>query len=734
MHGFLTRGAALSLFFTCPAKHAQGKVDIPPQTSSYSTWSDYSGSADSMQYSALKQINKTNVHKLSLVWSHLAPGPTGRFSFSPLIVDHVMYLVGKDGAVEALDAATGRQIWSHPTEATPTNRGFNYWESKDHADRRLIFAVNDHLQEINARTGVTINTFGNDGRVDLKQGLGRDPKTIDTIQSGTPGRVFENSIIMGSAPGELYGSAPGDIRAYDVHTGKLLWTFHTIPHPGEYGYETWPKDAWTYSGGVNAWGEISVDEKRGIAYFPLGSPTYDLYGADRIGQNLFGDCLLALDLRTGKRLWHFQFVHHDLWDYDPTTAPKLLTVQHNGKPVDVVAQPTKFGFLYVFNRVTGEPLWPIEERPVPKTDMPGEQSWPTQPFPTKPPPFARQKFTVAEINPYVDKAEQERLRDILVNARNEGIFTPPTSTRNQIAVPGENGGANWGSAAGDPETGMLYVRSFDAPTIHKLTETRPVRRFPGKTQEQQGLAIYTRNCMPCHGADHARITFPKEIGPDVFKTTVRHGKGEMPPFSEAAVTIADLEALMAYLVNPAAGAAPAAAGQETERRARRTRERAPVPPPPPGQTRYYGPFGNTLYTNNGLIAMGPPWSQLTAYDLNEGTIKWKIPLGTTPGLAAKGITNTGSSKFTRNGPVVTAGGLIFIGSGPDRMVHAYDKDTGKLLWETELDANPDGIPSVYEVAGRQYVVFFAASDGGKESFVFKAGKPRTQGYYVFAME
>jgi len=686
-----------------------------------------------MQYSALKQIDKSNVHKLALVCSHLAPGPTGRFSFSPLIVDNVMYLVGENGAVMALDAATGRQFWSHPTEATPTNRGFNYWESKDRTDRRLIFSVNDNLQEINALTGVTINTFGNDGRVNLREGLGHDPKTIDSIQSGTPGRVFENLIILGSAPGELYGSAPGDIRAYDVHTGKLVWTFHTIPHPGEYGYETWPKDAWRYSGGVNAWGEISIDEKRGIGYFPLGSPIYDLYGADRIGQNLFGDSLLALDLRTGKRLWHFQFVHHDLWDYDPTTAPKLLTVQHEGKPVDVVAQPTKFGFLYVFNRVTGEPLWPIEERTVPKTDMPGEQSWPTQPFPTKPAPFARQKFTVDDINPYLDPAEKERLRNILLHARNEGIFTPPTSTRNQIAVPGENGGANWGSAAGDPETGMLYVRSFDAPTIHQLTETRPVRRFPGETQEQQGLALYTQNCMPCHGPDRARITFPKEIGPDAFKTTIRNGKGEMPPFSEARLTTENLQALMAYLVNPAGGAAAPAAGQETERRTRRIRERAPVPPPPAGQTRYYGPFGNTLFATNGLIAMSPPWSQLTAYDLNQGTIQWKIPLGTTPGLAAKGITDTGSSKFTRNGPVVTAGGLIFVGSGPDRMVHAYDKDTGKLLWETELDANPDGIPSVYEVGGRQYVAFFAASADERESLVFKPGKPGAQGYYVFAI-
>ncbi len=499
---------------------------------SYTTWSDYGGSADSMQYSALKQIDRTNVNRLEQAWFYAAPGPSGRFSFNPLIIDGIMYLVGKDSAIVALDAATGKPLWSHPVEGNPTNRGFNYWESKDRSDRRLIFAANHYLQEINVRTGVTIPSFGKDGRVDLREGLGRDPRSIGEIQSGTPGRVFENLVILGSAPGEMYGSAPGDLRAYDVRTGKMAWIFHTVPHPGEFGYDTWPADAWKYIGGNNAWGEISLDEKRGIVYFPLGSPTYDLYGADRIGANLFGDCLLALDARTGKRLWHFQFVHHDLWDYDPTAAPKLMTVRHNGKPVDIVAQATKFGFLYVFNRVTGEPLWPIEERPVPKTDMPGEVSWPTQPFPTKPPPFARQKFTVDDINPYVDEEEKARLRDILLNARNEGLFTPPTRTRNQIAVPGENGGANWGSTAADPETGMLYVRSFDAPAIHKMTETSPERRRAGGTPEQMGFAAYMQHCIACHGADRARITYPKEIDAAAFRKTLRNGKGEMPGFSE----------------------------------------------------------------------------------------------------------------------------------------------------------------------------------------------------------
>jgi quinoprotein glucose dehydrogenase len=690
----------------------------------WTRWSDYGGSSDSMQYSALRQINKSNVKQLQLVWSVKSPGPAGRFSFNPLIVDGVMYVVGKDSSIYAFDAATGRQIWVHPVEGHPTNRGFNYWESKDRKDQRLIFAADGYLQEINLKTGVTIPSFGNDGRVNLREGLGRDPKSIGEIQSGTPGRVFENLIILGSAPGEMYGSPPGDIRAYDVHTGKPAWTFHTVPHPGEFGYDTWPPEAWKYIGGNNTWGELSLDEKRGIAYFPLGSPTYDLYGADRTGANLFGDCLLALDARTGKRLWHFQFVHHDLWDYNPTAAPKLLTVKHDGKNVDVVAQATKFGFLYVFDRVTGKPLWPIEERSVPQSDMPGEHSWPTQPFPTAPPPFARQKFGPDDINPYLEPEERERLGDLVANASNKGIFTPPAYNRNQIAVPGEMGGANWGSTAGDPTSGMLYVRAYDAPAIHKMTETVPAQQVAaGNRPEQIGHALYMQHCVGCHGPDRERIPLPREMGMERFAAALRSGKGEMPSFSEATLTPANVESLAAYLRNPAGGTVPSTA----------VRVRPPVPPPPAGQTRFYGPFGNILRASNGLIAFSPPWSSLVAYDLNTGTIKWRRPIGTTPGLAAKGIKDTGSSAFIRNGPVVTAGGLLIIGTGPDRMVHALDKDTGDTLWEAELDANPDGIPAIYEVAGRQYIAFFAAASGAKDTLAYKSAKPDSQGYYVFAL-
>lgn len=692
----------------------------------YSSWSDYGGSPDSMGYSAAKQINKTNVTQLKLAWFVPAPGPAGRFSFNPLVIDGVMYVVGKDDGIYALDAATGKQIWAHPVEGgQPTNRGFNHWISKDGKDRRLIFAVDGYLQELDMKTGELITSFGNQGKVDLRQGLDRDPASVTEVQSGTPGRVFENLLILGSAPGEAYGSPPGDIRAYDVHSGKMVWIFHTVPRPGEFGYDTFPPGAWKHVGGNNAWGEISLDEKRGIAYFPLGSPTYDLYGADRTGTDLYGDCLLALDVRTGKRVWYFQVVHHDLWDYDPTAAPKLLTVLHDGKKVDVVALATKFGFLYVFERVTGKPLWPIEERPVPKSDMPNEVSWPTQPVPTVPPPFARQKFTVDEINPYLDPAEKARIRDILLKASNDGIYTPPAYNRQTIEVPGENGGANQGSTAADPYTGVMYVKTYDAPTIHTMTEAPPVRHLSttSGTFERRGYALYIKNCVACHGPNRERITYPSTIDFKKFTAVLRAGNGVMPAFSASTLKPEDILSLAAYLKDPVAG----------EGNPENPQVNPSAPPPPPGQTRFYGQFGFTFRASNGLLAFSPPWSSIVAYDLNEGTIKWRRPIGTTPGLAAQGIKDTGSSAFMRNGPVVTAGGLLFIGSGPDRMIHALDKDTGKTLWETELDANPDGIPAVYEVGGREYIAFYGAVNSNKATIAFKPGKPGGQGYYVFAL-
>jgi quinoprotein glucose dehydrogenase len=438
---------------------------------SHASWRDYGGASDSAQYSELAQIDRSNVGKLEVAWSY-PTGDNNPYSFNPIVVDGVMYVLARNNSIVALDAATGAEIWTHPAERGTTiitNRGINYWESKDRRDRRLLFASNHFLHAIDARTGRLILTFGNAGSVDLKQGLDRDPNSIRLVQSTTPGRVFEDLLILGSATNQEYGSAPGDIRAFDVRTGNLAWTFHTIPRPGEFGYDTWPKDARNRVGGANVWGELSVDEARGIVYAPTASAKYNFYGVNRSGANLFADTLLALDARTGKRLWHFQMVHHDIWDYDDATAPKLVTVQHDGKPVDVVAEVSKQGFVWVFNRVTGEPLWPIEEKPVPRSDMPGEETWPTQPFPSWPPPFARQKFTVDDLRPSLSDQDRAKFRDEILSARNEGLFTPP-STRGAIEMPGNNGGANWSGAAVDPTNGTLFVVSKDLPALLQLAK------------------------------------------------------------------------------------------------------------------------------------------------------------------------------------------------------------------------------------------------------------------------
>ena len=364
-------------------------------------WRDFGGAPDSAQYSALNEINRSNVARLEISWTYHT-GDSRKYFFNPVVANGVMYVLAKNNSIVALDAGSGKELWVHATDPETnliTNRGINYWQSANAAERRLLFASNNRLYAIDARTGKIIPSFGKDGYVDLREGLGRDPESLSLVQSTTPGRVFENLLILGSATNQGYGSAPGDIRAYDIRSGELVWSFHTIPHPGEFGYDTWPKDAWKTGGGANSWSELSVDEKRGIVYVPTASPKYNFYGGDRKGANLFGDCLLALEARTGKRIWHFQMVHHDIWDYDNATAPMLLSVRHNGELVDVVAQAGKEGFLWVFNRVTGEPLWPVEERSVPRSDVPGEETWPTQPFPLQPPPFARQEFTEKDLKP-----------------------------------------------------------------------------------------------------------------------------------------------------------------------------------------------------------------------------------------------------------------------------------------------------------------------------------------------
>jgi quinoprotein glucose dehydrogenase len=714
--------AVLPLLFGCFAL----SVHSHAVAQSYTTWADYGGGPDSSQYSALREINRTNVNQLQIAWA-FPTGDENRYFFNPIEVHALTYVLAENNSIVALNAETGMKVWAHkadPHTAIITDRGINYWESKDGRDRRLLFASNHFLQAIDARTGKSILSFGTNGRVDLKEGLGRDPRTLSLVQSTTPGRVFENLLILGSATNQGYGSAPGDIRAFDVRTGKLVWTFHTIPHPGEFGYDTWPKDAWKRVGGANCWGEISVDEKRGIVYVPTASPKYNFYGADRRGANLFGDCLLALDARTGKLKWHFQMVHHDIWDYDNAAAPKLLTVWHDGRKVDAVAQVAKTGFVWVFDRVTGKPLWPVEERPEPHSDIPGEETWPTQPFPLKPPPFARQTFTTSDVNSSIsDPQELPRFRREIGAARNQGLFTPPGLT-DTIEMPGNSGGANWGSAAVDPADGTLYVVSMDLPCMLKLEREQRGRVSAGEPIEQQGHFVFESNCRSCHGTElqglppaiPSLVNIRTRLNREQIAAVVRQGRGPMPGFPRLPKT--DVQALIAFLLNPTrASALPSGAFAPV---AAVTKSHAATVS---GTVRYLSGFG-FLMTSAGVSPITPPWSSLTAYDLNQGTIKWKIPLGEIPELASKGIRETGFP-FPKTGPVVTAGRLVFTATR-DHQVRAYDEETGKVLWERRLDTPLQGIPSVYEAGGHEYVVVCAAAPEVSDT----ASQGRIQGSYA----
>ncbi|HEX4808210.1 MAG TPA: PQQ-binding-like beta-propeller repeat protein [Bryobacteraceae bacterium] len=696
------------------------------------SWAEYGGGADSAQYSDLSQINRENVKRLRVIWRY-STGDSRDSVFNPIVVHGVMYVLAKRNSIVALDAKTGKELWVHETDPDTTlitKRGINYWESSEGRQRRLIFACNNILQAIDARTGQRIVDFGRDGGVDLRDGLGRDPKTLTLVQSTTPGKIFDNLLILGSATNEEYNSGPGDVRAYDVRDGKLVWIFHTIPHPGEYGYDTWPPDAWKTVGGANAWSELTLDESRGIVFVPTASPKYNFYGADRAGANLFGNCLLALDARTGRRLWHFQMVHHDIWDYDNATAPKLLTVIHDGLKTDVVVQVNKEGFVWVFERDTGKPLWPVEERPVPKSDMPGEVTSPTQPFPLQPPSFGRQAFTANDLNPYIaDPNERAELLRAIQNARNQGIFTPP-STRDTIEMPGNNGGANFGGAAVDPHEGKLYVVSKDLPAMLKLQLSTAAQSQAGSSPEDQGRAVFASNCQLCHGVDlkghppgtPSLVGLEDRLNADEIKSTVRHGKGQMPAFPQ--LSEGELSDLLSYLRHPESATDNGAPNADAKR-----------PTGDPSKLQYKTPFG-FMFVSSGLPAISPPWTTLTAYDLNTGTIDWQVPLGEVPELAAKGIHNTGS-QFPKVGPVVTAGGLLFAGTR-DQKFRVLDTRDGKELWEFELNAGIEGMPAVYELDGHEYIAVCASARSATQTRAV-AGRPAPTTpingeYVVFGLE
>jgi quinoprotein glucose dehydrogenase len=651
-------------------------------------WAAYGGDQAKTHYSPLTQINKSNVKQMEVAWSYDTE-ETGGLQTSPIEVNGVLFGISPSQKIFALDAATGKVKWKFDSGivGTQPDRGLAYWASPDNKDRRIIVGVMNFVYALDADTGQPIPGFGDKGRIDLREGLGRDVST-GFVALTSPAVIYKDVFIVGGRLPETLPALPGDIRAYDVRTGKQRWSFHSIPHPGEFGYDTWPKDAWQKSGGANNWTGMTVDQKTGIVYVPTGSAAFDFYGGDRVGDDLFADCELALNAETGQRIWHFQAVHHDIWDRDFPSPPALVTLTHDGKQVEAVAQTTKQGFLYLFDRATGTPLFPVESHKYPPSDLPGEVAAVEQPLPTKPAPYARQQLTEDMLTNRTPEAHQWAL-DQFRTYRSDGQFVPLSTKQNTIIFPGFDGGAEWGGPAFDPQSGLLYVNSNEMAWAVELAEN--------KADPQSGKGIYQSQCTICHRDDMkgSPPLLPSLLGvrdrmtQELIKERIQKGKGRMPAFPNLSAD--EVNALVLFVSE----------GQNKEISGQ------PVQPQMgyrfSGYTRFHDP--------DGYPAVAPPWGTLNAINLNTGEYAWKIPLGEYPDLAAKGMTNTGSENY--GGPIVTAGGLVFIGAtNYDQKFRAFDKSTGELLWETKLPFSGNATPITYEVDGRQYVVI--AAGGGKD--------------------
>lgn len=649
-------------------------------------WPVYGGTPDNNHYSPLKEINRKNVKRLHLAWS-FDTEESGGLQTSPIEVGGVLYGITPTQKIFALNAATGKLLWKFDSgiKGTQPDRGLAYWT--DGKDRRVLVGVMNFLYDLDAGTGKPVSNFGQDGRIDLRDDLGRDPAQ-QSIYLTSPALIYKDLAIVGGREAESLPASPGDVRAYDVRSGKLRWSFHTIPHPGEFGYQTWPKDAWKTSGAANNWAGMTLDATTGVVYVPTGSAAADFYGPDRIGDDLFADSLIALNADTGERIWHFQAVHHDLWDRDFPAPPVLVTVKREGGKIDAVAQTTKQGFVFLFDRTNGKPLFPIECRNYPPSDVPGENASEQQCLPTKPAPYARQLLTeelLSQRTPEVHQWALEKFRTF----RNEGQFVPFTVSKETVIFPGFDGGAEWGGAAADPETGILYVNANDLPWTGALVEN---------TEENSPKALYLNQCAMCHGEKMAGsppaipslVGISQRMSGTEVAQTIKNGKGRMPGFSN--LNDDQMFALLSYVMT----------GQDKE---------VVSPGPQPEQQKYHFAGYHRFYDPDGYPAVIPPWGTLNAIDLNTGEYAWRIPLGEYPELAAQGLKNTGTENY--GGPLVTAGGLVIIGATNfDKKFRVFDKSTGALLWETMLPFAGNATPITYEVNKRQYVVI--AAGGGKD--------------------
>jgi quinoprotein glucose dehydrogenase len=731
-------------------------------------WPVYGGSKENRHYSALSQIDTANVSSLHVAWTYHtgdADSNTTQIQVNGLEKGGVFYGVSPRLKLFALRAGTGELMWSFDPATDPAYkdpgqfslnvcRGVALYvddgqkqqrSTQDGAgskagDIRIFYAAGARLFCVDAQSGHPIKSFGQGGSIDLHNGLDR-PASDQYIATTSPGIIYKDLIIIGDRVAEETPAAPGDIRAFDVYTGERRWIFHTVPWPGEDGYNSWEDTgAYRYAGGANAWSGFSLDEERGIVFAPTGSASYDFYGGKRRGSDLYANCVLALDAATGKRLWHFQSIHHDLWDRDLPAPPVLVNISKDGKQIDALAQTTKSGFIFLLDRQTGQPIYPVTETKVPdSSELDGEKPWPTQPVPTFLPPFSRQTLTAADLNHLGPDSSYEDLKRRLASYHN-GRFQPP-SREGTIIFPGYDGGGEWGGPSYDPTTGLLYVNANEMPWVltmvdvqaHKGQPARPgVSRGHGpgtatkeppreasahgaaQTNLEAGKMLYAASCMSCHGPQRqgggnfpSLLQAPKKYTLQAFEQLLTHGRRMMPAFGNLSET--EQKALASFILDD------------------KKLQNQPYIPPAKAVSAFdrmvYTSTGyNKFLTKEGYPGLMPPWGTLTAVDLNQGRIVWKDTLGDYPEFKARGI-HTGTENY--GGPVVTAGGLLFIAATRDHKIRAFNKRTGELIWEADLPACGFATPTVYEADGKEYLVI--ACGGGKLKM------PSGDSYVAFAL-
>jgi len=681
-------------------------------------WSVYGGSNMLTRFSALNQIDTNNVKNLKIAWTYHSRD-TGLMEINPLIIDNVLYGVTSHLKLFAAEATTGKEKWVFDpkvdVEKSPENRegfGINACRGiafyKGEGDSGIIFyTAGSSLCSINAVSGKPMLAFGKKGILSLYDNLEpyRDIRKL-RLTSTSPATIYKDLVVVGTSLSENAEAAPGNIRAYDVHSGKLRWTFHTIPQPGEVGYDSWQDStAYKFVGGANAWAGFSLDEKKGILYASTGTTNPDFYGGKRIGDNLFGNSIIALDAASGKRIWHFQVVHHDLWDYDLPTPTILVSVKKGGKKIDAVVQLTKNGFIFMLDRVTGKPIYPIEERAVPTdSELKGERLSPTQPFPTFFEPFARQQFTEADLNTNIPDSSYADIKRRFKSFKSGPMFTPPT-IRGTIVFPGFNGGANWDGASFDPNTGILYINVKEMPWIVTMTETKDGDMTPyllaNQTNLQAGKILYKSNCMGCHGVEMkgmgdvpSLVDVKKKYTESEFESLISSGKRMMPAFNS--LSKAEKTAIASFVLD--------LKNKQKEKFVRVIKATNPF---------YNAPYKNEgiqqFLSSEGYPAVSAPWGNLSAINLNTGKLVWKNTFGDFPELLKTKNIHSGGESW--GGSVVTAGGLLFIGATRDEKFRAFNKRTGELLFETELPAGGYATPAVYSVDGKEYIVI--ACGGGR---------------------